>query len=140
MLALFSMQATGYNVAYTLAMMATMKDGWDKMPEFTVQLCHAVEDHSEEVDATIASLLEHWKPERVAAVERVLLRLACAEIDHFPDIPPRVTVNEYIELAKQYGSDQSPAFINGIVDRLMHQRGKTDFQAGRTVKRAGQDE
>ena len=52
--------------------------------------------------------------------------LACAEVDGFADIPPRVTLNEYIELAKYYSGGQAPGFINGVLDKLVHLKGKPD--------------
>jgi N utilization substance protein B len=61
-------------------------------------------------------------------VERALLKLGCAEILYFADIPPRVTINEYIELAKVFSNENAPPFINGILDKLVHKTGKPDMQ------------
>jgi N utilization substance protein B len=70
------------------------------------------------IDARLQSVIEHWRLNRVSLVDRNLLRLAAAEIFFFDDIPPKVTINEYIEISKIYGDKDSPAFINGILDKV----------------------
>src|SRR5690606_25172368 len=113
-------------------------------PEFADRLLGSVRDHSDSISADLNGVLENWQMDRVAPMERVLLKLGCAEICYFPEIPPRVTINEYIELAKDYVDDHSPAFINGVLDRLSNSKGKRDFKArqpkrvrGRRKRRAG---
>ncbi|MCX7017730.1 MAG: transcription antitermination factor NusB [bacterium] len=133
LLAQYAMECNGYAAWDTLGLMCAFKPEWITMPEFTRLLCQTTEDHKAEIEHEIASVLEHWKYDRIAIVERAILKLATAEILFFPDIPPRVTINEYIELSKPYGSDQAPAFINGILDRIVHLRHKADFH----VKQAG---
>lgn len=136
-LAVFAHDATGYPMDETIALLGRMNENWAVLPEFTVRLCLAVERHHEEIGVTLARTLEHWKLDRVAPVERAILKLACAEVDYFAEIPPRVTITEYLELAKLYTPDQAPGFINGVIDKLVQQRGKPDFEAGRTTRRAG---
>jgi N utilization substance protein B len=70
------------------------------------------------LDEAIAEVLRNWSPERVARVERTILRIALYEMRHMPDVPPNVAINEAIEVAKQYGSDEAPRFVNGVLDRL----------------------
>ena len=137
MLAIFAQNSADYDLPLTLSLMRDMNPKWQTLPPFTVALCEAVERHREEISVTLTAILEHWKLDRVAPVERAILQLACAEIDYFPDIPPRVTITEYLELAKAYAPEQAPGFINGILDRLVHLRGKEDFQAGKIIRRAG---
>lgn len=69
-----------------------------------------------ELDAIIAGLSSHWPIERIAPIDKCVLRLAITEMNKFPDIPKKVTINEAIELAKRYGSAESAGFINGILD------------------------
>jgi N utilization substance protein B len=70
------------------------------------------------IDSRLQSVIEHWRLNRVSLIDRNLLRLAATELFFFDDIPPKVTINEYIEIAKVYGDKDSPAFINGILDKV----------------------
>ena len=82
----------------------------------------------EALDAAIAPALEHWRIERLSALDHCILRLALCEMRHFGDIPIRVTLDEYIELAKQFGTDDSAAFVNGILNRLAQEFAQKDFR------------
>jgi N utilization substance protein B len=71
-----------------------------------------------ELDEVIARFSKNWKLTRIAKVELTILRLAMHEILHRQDIPLRVAINEAVELAKTYGDDNSPTFVNGILDAV----------------------
>lgn len=73
----------------------------------------------EEIDALVKSQAEHWRLERMPAVDRNILRLAVFELLDGDDVPPLVVLDEAIELAKRYGSEQSGAFVNGLLDGLL---------------------
>jgi len=77
----------------------------------------------EELDAVIAAAATGWRLERIARVDGAILRLALVEILHFDDIPVRVSIDEAVELARLYGGDQSWAFVNGVLDGAVRQRG-----------------
>lgn len=70
------------------------------------------------LDQEIDGALQHWTPERVGRLERNVLRIAVYEMRHMPDVPAAVAINEAIELAKLYGTDDAPRFVNGVLDRL----------------------
>jgi len=89
-----------------------------KIPAYLLELVEGVAAHLEELDALIARHSEHWRLERMAAVDRNLLRLAAFELLYQPKIPPKVVINEAVELAKLYGTEDSGAFVNGILDRI----------------------
>uniref|UniRef100_A0A7V6A6M8 Transcription antitermination protein NusB n=1 Tax=Desulfobacca acetoxidans TaxID=60893 RepID=A0A7V6A6M8_9BACT len=90
----------------------------DQVPAYLTKLVEGVAAHQEELDALIKQHSEHWRLERMAAVDRNLLRLALYELLHQPAIPAKVVINEAVELAKRYGSEESGSFINGILDRI----------------------
>jgi len=90
----------------------------EKAPAYLLQLVQGVTTHREELDALITRHSEHWRLERMAAVDRNLLRLAAYELLYEPKIPPKVVINEAVELAKLYGTEDSGAFVNGILDRI----------------------
>jgi N utilization substance protein B len=67
----------------------------------------------------IESLLENWDPARVSLVDRNILRFALAEVLYFPDVPARVIIDEAIEVAHRFSSDEAGRFVNGLVDRFV---------------------
>jgi len=103
-----------------------LRAGWaEKMlsPEirdFTTTLVTGVIEHRDEIDAFIQECSTNWSLERIGLVERNILRFAIYELCFLPDIPPNVTINEAVEVAKKYGTEEAPAFINGILDRVKH--------------------
>ncbi len=86
--------------------------------KFAEFLIHGVIKHVEEIDEEIKSLAKNWTFDRIARVDLAILRIAIFELRHCEDIPPVVSINEAVELGKQYSKDDSKRFINGILDRL----------------------
>jgi len=79
-----------------------------------------------ELDDLIRKFSQHWRLDRMSLVDRNILRLGAFELCYRPDIPARVVINEAIELAKRYGTDDSGAFVNGILDSIhLRQRNST---------------
>ena len=95
-----------------------MVRGDDEAREFAEGLVAGVMEHLESIDALLEDCSTNWKVERMARVDRNLLRLATYELRYREDIPSRVTINEAVEIAKQYGEKESGGFINGILDRI----------------------
>jgi len=91
------------------------------LQEFARALVAGVRRNRAELDALLGQTAEHWSLGRMAVTDRNVLRLGAYEIRH-ADTPDRVAINEAVELAKRYGSAQSAQFVNGILDRLMHER------------------
>jgi transcription antitermination protein NusB len=88
------------------------------MPDFAVQLVEAVSQDREAIDRLISRLSQNWKLSRINRVDRNVLRMAIAELTTFPDTPGKVVLDEAIDIGKKYGAENSPAFINGILDRF----------------------
>lgn len=86
--------------------------------KFTNLLVRGTLEHLEEIDELIKKYTRHWDISRMAVVDRNLLRSSIYELLYFKEIPPKVTINEAIELAKTYGTEDSARFINGILDRI----------------------
>ncbi|MBW2545461.1 MAG: transcription antitermination factor NusB [Deltaproteobacteria bacterium] len=85
---------------------------------FSTQLIKYTLDHVKEIDDLIRSCSEHWSLERMSTVDKNILRMAVCEFLYCDDIPPKVTLNEAIDIGKNYGSDNSGSFINGILDAI----------------------
>jgi N utilization substance protein B len=91
---------------------------------FAEELIHGAIEHLEEIDGHIKSLAHNWEFERVARIDLAILRLAMYEMLHRKDIPPVVSINEAIDLSKQYSSADAKRFINGILDRMKDKLGR----------------
>ncbi len=92
-----------------------------KLRGFAQSLIDGVREHRGRLDEMIAAVAENWRLDRMAAIDRNILRLGAYEMLHCPDVPARVAINEALELAKRYSTAQSSRFVNGIMDRLLSQ-------------------
>lgn len=90
------------------------------MDAFCLELVEGTLREKEAIDAEIRCSATHWSLERISTVDRNVLRLAIYELLFRPDIPPRVTMNEAIEIAKKFSSAEAAAFVNGILDKVHH--------------------
>jgi N utilization substance protein B len=86
--------------------------------KFVQQMLHLCNQHEEDFTALISHKTQNWDPERLAIVDLLLMRMALCEMLYFPYVPVKVSINEYIELAKLYSTPNSHGFINGILDKL----------------------
>lgn len=86
--------------------------------KFCDELLDGVQAHHEEVDATIRRLTKNYEFQRISAVDRNILRVAAYEMLHCPMVPPVVSINEAIEIAKKFSTADSGRFVNGILDAL----------------------
>ncbi len=94
--------------------------------EFARFLLLGVENNRRDIDRWIDSASRHWRVSRMSPVDRNILRIASFELRHCDNIPPKVSINEAVELAKRFGSADSKAFVNGVLDRLYSEQGETD--------------
>jgi N utilization substance protein B len=85
---------------------------------FAKNLLQTVIDKSEHLQSIIIPKLKNWDPERIALLDMVMMKMGVAEFLYFETIPPKVTINEYIDLAKDYSTSQSGQFVNGILDNI----------------------
>jgi N utilization substance protein B len=104
---------------------ALLKEFWnginhepDDVKDFTHRIVRETLDNLETIDATIKKAAQHWSLERMAAIDRNILRAATYELLLRTDIPNTVIINEAIEIAKKYSTQESASFINGILDRI----------------------
>ncbi len=86
--------------------------------DFAIQLLETVVERQEQLDALVKPKLRNWDPERLAQLDTILLQMGVCEFLYFETIPIKVTINEYIDLAKEYSTQQSGQFINGILDNI----------------------
>jgi N utilization substance protein B len=85
---------------------------------FARDLVAAASDRGAEIDALIAGASKNWRIDRMSRVDRNILRLGTSELIAFPEVPVKVVINEAVELAKRFGTAESSAFVNGVLDRI----------------------
>lgn len=89
-----------------------------QIKDFTGELIKGVIDNMAEIDGKIVEYATNWKIQRMAVVDRNILRLSCYELLFRQDIPPKVSINEAVELAKKYSGPEAGKFVNGILDKI----------------------
>ncbi len=87
--------------------------------EFANDLINKILLHADELDDKIKERVKNWEMNRIALIDRILLRMGVCEMLYFPDIPPKVSINESIEIAKEYSTAGSSKFINGVLDAIL---------------------
>ena len=92
--------------------------------KFAKEIVEGVEAHSEEIDGLIERHSHNWRLDRMSRIDRNVLRLGIFELKYRPDIPRKVTINEAVELGKNFGNEESSAFVNGLLDRVAVALGK----------------
>jgi len=99
-------------------------DNSEELPEelksFARQIFQSTTLHKKELDQYIKAKSENWDFERIAVIDRLVIRKAICEFLYFDDIPPKVSISEAIEIAKRFSTDDSSAFVNGILDAVLH--------------------
>jgi N utilization substance protein B len=86
--------------------------------DFAKKLLETVREKSDHLQSLIIPKLKNWDPERIALLDMILMKMGVSEFLYFETIPPKVTINEYIDLAKEYSTQQSGQFVNGILDNI----------------------
>jgi N utilization substance protein B len=115
---LYQLDLSGESLERALAVYEQHLGTPGERDEFAIELVRGCHTALAEIDAKIREVSRHWRLERMARVDRNILRLATFELLHLPEVPRKVTLNEAIELAKRFGDENSPAFINGVLDRI----------------------
>ena len=116
--ALFAHQFTCDNPKKTLEGVIRTNQLKDNNLDFMDKLFHCVIDNSDFSEKLIKSHLQNWELGRVAQVDRLLLRMGICEIFFMDNIPPKVSISEMVEISKIYSTDESPGFINGVLDAI----------------------
>ena len=127
-------------LAFQAVFMLDAQDHWDLAPardlfaravpvpsedvrQYAAALTASVLEHRAVIDAWLDRVHPRWQLQRMRAEDRAILRCGAAELWHHTDVPPKAVLNEWIEIAKIFGGDDSPRFINGILDRAAREQG-----------------
>lgn len=112
--------------------LAEVTGNWEEDREFIVNLFEETIRHNDDYQLLITSKTQNWEPDRIAMMDTLLMKMAIAEFVNFPSIPVKVTINEYLEISKEFSTPKSNAFINGILDKIL-----ADLKAQNKVKKIG---
>lgn len=93
-------------------------------PGFTRKLAEGVEEHRDELDEVIARHAEGWELDRIAPLERNIMRVALYEMEYSEDVPDEVAIDEAVEIAKKYSGTDAPSFVNGILGAAAREAGR----------------
>jgi transcription antitermination protein NusB len=110
----------------------TLTPDWDEDRGFFEKIYQKTVEEEARLSELLVKYLENWDLERVTVVDVVIIRMALTEMIHFPSIPIKVTINEFIELAKRYSTPRSKEFVNGLLDRI-----SKDFKEEGLIKKSG---
>ncbi len=120
MQALYAQELSGNDAEHTVATVLKPElEGDPATYEFARRLFLRTLGRTGELDALVGTHAKNWDLDRIAPIDRVLLRMATCELLAFEDIPPKVSVDEALEIARRYSTEQSTSFINGILDAVL---------------------
>lgn len=97
----------------------SLKDKFKEINQFGIDLFNETVRHKKEHQKLIEPKLKNWETDRLATIDVILIRMALSEFLYFPSIPVKVTINEYLDISKEYSTPKSKDFINGVLDSLM---------------------
>ena len=125
---LFGLDFTAYDWRSAIGSFWDCNPSQPRVRQYAERLIQGVMESLEGLDERIAAAVDNWNPARVGRVERNVLRVALLEMTSFPDVPPRVAINEAVEVAKRFGADEAARFVNGVLDRIRSEPGGTEPQ------------
>jgi N utilization substance protein B len=115
---LYQADMSGVTIPEAFRLFCEYFGGSEESRVFTKELLDGIDAHLDAINSLISQFSEHWRLDRMPIVDRNILRLAVYELLGRPDIPAKVSINEAVELGKKFGTEDSGAFINGILDRI----------------------
>jgi N utilization substance protein B len=121
---LYQVDVTGKGIEDALTTLAGNRDLDAEAQRFAQELLETVGANRVRLDEVLAGAADHWDVDRIGVVDRSILRLGAAEILFWDWSPDRVTIDEYVEIAKKYSTEQSGGFVNAILDRISRDAGE----------------
>jgi transcription antitermination protein NusB len=112
--------------------LAEVTGNWDEDREFIVELFQQSIRYDKQYQEMISKKTQNWEPDRIAMMDTLLMKMAIAEFINFTSIPVKVTINEYLEISKEFSTPKSNSFINGILDKILY-----ELKADNVIKKVG---
>ncbi|MDO3626127.1 transcription antitermination factor NusB [Mucilaginibacter sp. BT774] len=120
------------NDDYKQNKLAEVTGNWAEDKEFIIELFQQSIRHDAEYQEMISKKTQNWEPERIAMMDTLLMKMAISEFVNFKSIPVKVTINEYLEISKEFSTPKSNSFINGILDKILY-----ELKAENVIKKVG---
>lgn len=114
---LYGMEITGCTPGEAIPAVLASEDFPKPMQAYGMNLVDLVLEHQSQFDSILSQMSQGWDLERMAVLDRILIRLAFAELSHISDVPVKVVIQEAVQIANKYSTEQSAIFVNGIIDR-----------------------
>jgi len=130
--ALYAYELSGESVDLILEHIVAPLKKEPEVFELAKQLILKTIEVKGELDALIKGRVANWEFNRLAVIDRIILRMGICELLYFEDIPPKVSINEAIEIARRYSTEKSDKFVNGVLDSIL-----SDLKKGDRVKKTG---
>jgi N utilization substance protein B len=121
--ALYWVESSGDPIELAVADLAQRENLPEQLQNFALRLCRNVLNDHQRFDEMIASAALNWKVSRIGRIERIVLRIALAELFCAEEIPPKVSLDEAIELSRAFSGEKAAKFVNGILDAIAKQEG-----------------
>jgi len=122
--ALYQLDLLGNDHVGEPGLFCARRSGDEEVREFALRLIEGWRARRNEIDKEIETVAENWSLSRMACVDRAILRIGAYELMFCDDVPPKVAINEAIELAKKFGSEDSGDFVNALLDKIRIRQGK----------------
>ncbi|MCI0707860.1 MAG: transcription antitermination factor NusB [Ignavibacteriae bacterium] len=130
--ALYAYELSGEPVDFVVEHILASLEKERETFEFAAKFVKAVIEHSDEIDGIIRGHVEHWEFSRLAIIDKLILRMGICELLYYDDIPPKVSINESIEIARLYSTEKSDKFVNGVLDAIL-----SDLTKSGKLKKSG---
>ena len=124
---LYQADLSGVSITEAFQIFCEHFGGSEASKLFAKELLDGIHAHLDQINSLISQFSEHWRLDRMSMVDRNVLRLAIYELLCRPDIPAKVSINEAVELGKKFGTEDSGAFVNGILDNVARDRAPQKF-------------
>jgi len=119
---LYRFELVGDEPEHTIQEIIMRRNPSEEAETYLRRLITTVENNQPEIDACLRRHLKRWRLERLTYIDRAILRIGCAEILYFNDVPPKAAINEAVEIAKKFGDDQAGKFVNGVLDGVFKEK------------------
>lgn len=120
---LYAMEITGQTAGEALPGIIESQPLHAEQKKYGMKLVDLVQAHREDLDENIKTAAAHWEIERMAALDRIVMRIAMVELSYVPEIPMKVAISEAVQIAAKYSTESSPNFVNGLLTGFMRNRG-----------------
>lgn len=119
---LYRLELVGDEPEATIQEILLRRNPSEEAETYLRRLINTIENNRPEIDDCLRRHLKRWRLERLTYLDRAILRVGCAELLYFSDVPPKVAINEAVEIAKKFGDDRAGKFVNGVLDSIYKEK------------------